>query len=197
MTRAEIFSARCSVVGLKGRIRTRAGSGRSMILVRWIFSVFMVGRLLHGADERQPRRFVRDTYPTCGKVLLVLCIRNQALSQSLCAHRRIKSWRRHAIEPHSLTESGVFKRQNGMYSKVAQEGFRQHPAHKGNAPGVEPAPAPWKPVWMQNGSDIKSQVEILHQCDPGAKRRHKSGYQFDVDPQQREERHQEMAKNQH
>ena len=41
-TRAQILMKRCSVVGLKGRSSTRAGSGRSRTLVRLMGMDFMV-----------------------------------------------------------------------------------------------------------------------------------------------------------
>src|SRR5215831_10578063 len=103
-------------------------------------------------------------------------MRNRPLAQSCVTHGRIKSRRRHAIKPNSLAEPRVFERQNGMRLKITQKGFRQHSAHEGNGSGVEPAPAPWKSVRMQNRSDVEGKIEILHQCDPGTKRHHISAY---------------------
>ena len=52
-------------------------------------------------------------------------------------------------------------------------------------------------VPMQHRHDVKRQIDEMHQPRPDANRHHQRERVFHIDPQQRQERHKEMAEDYH
>src|SRR5262249_12082952 len=101
------------------------------------------------------------------------------------------------IEAHRLDQSRVFNRISRVLAVFFQKAPREETSHKGPAPEIQPDPGEGEAFRVRNRHDVERKINPVHQPRPNAKWYHVLKDVLHIDAQERQERNEEMAENNH